>query len=85
MIDQIKGLWAEQHKALHLLASSRTETDIEVGLRNLVTSELDIAVALEGDVEIFVNSRLQEAPRLARWSTTQEMEIRQRLLQMHEP
>ena len=85
LLDQIKELLFGQHENLHLLATSRKELDIQESLQGLATAQLDIQTAFRGDIELFVKKRLEETPRLARWSLYVKAEVESRLLQVGEP
>jgi len=85
LLNQITELLSEHHRNLHLLATSRKEADIQESLQALATAKLDIQTAFRGDIELFVKNRLEEVPRLARWSVPIKAEIVSKLLQVDEP
>lgn len=85
LLDQIIELLSEQNRNLHLLATSRNEMDIRESLQAVATAKLDIQTAFRGDIEMFVNSRLEEERRLARWSTKIKAKAKSTLLRVGEP
>lgn len=85
LLDQINELLSEKNENLHLLITSRKEVDIQESLQAVATAKLDIQTAFRGDIELFVNNRLEVERRLARWSTEIKADLKSTLLRVGEP
>jgi hypothetical protein len=67
---------------LHLLATSRRENDIEETLTPLITGQICIQSALvDADICIHIRKRLQNDPKLRKWSENVRMEIEKTLME----
>lgn len=65
---------------LHILITSRKETVIEKGLRDLITEQIPIQNALvDGDIGLLVRESLRSDRELSRWSETLKAEIEKTL------
>lgn len=85
LLNQMTELLSKHNTNLHLLATSRKEADIRESLQALATANLDIQTAFRGDIELFVEQRLKEVPRLTRWSHAIKAEIESELLRVDQP
>lgn len=85
LLNQIIELLSQHNTNLHLLATSRKEVDIQESLQALATAKLDIQTAFRGDIALFVEQRLKEVPRLARWSHAIKAEVVSELLEVDQP
>ena len=61
---------------LHILATSRKEQDIDDCLSSRISDEIDIQSTLvDADIRIHVREKLQNDPRLKKWSADAQEEI----------
>ncbi|KAH8197326.1 hypothetical protein TruAng_008492 [Truncatella angustata] len=73
----------ETNPNLHLLVTSRPESDIRKALVRLASCLLDIEELVKNDVERYVKHSL-DGPRLASWAEDVKDKIRQKLLEYEE-
>lgn len=66
---------------LHILSTSRRETDIEDCLEPLVTGQISIQSArVNSDIRIYIDERLGKDPKLKAWSPQAQIEIKETLM-----
>ena len=83
LLHHITAVLNAKHEKLHLLMTSRREIDIYDRLERIVIA-IDIQMLLEGDVKLFIESRLKNEPRLARWNSETKSLIRTKLIGVKE-
>lgn len=79
----IKGLISRTHSKLYLLVTSRPEPDIQTEMGRIATYSLDIEKLIRGDVEKYVETKLQ-GQDLASWGEEEKNMIRTRLFSFEE-
>jgi hypothetical protein len=66
---------------LHILATSRQQTDIEDFLEPLVTGQVAIQSArVDSDIHTYVDERLRKDPKLKNWPAHVRLEIEESLM-----
>lgn len=78
LIDSMAGWKVEK---LHVLATSRRETDITETLEPLITGQISIQnETVNADIHIHLRERLQNDPKLGKWPAKVQMEIEAALM-----
>ncbi|KAI4679307.1 uncharacterized protein J4E84_008335 [Alternaria hordeiaustralica] len=70
LMDMLETMFGWQLGTLHLLVTSRKERDIEMSLENYVKKDEIICLqsdVVDQDISLFVQERLREDKRLAKW------------------
>jgi hypothetical protein len=79
LLLQIKN-WNNKH--LHVMASSRWNTETENSLSNIATAILCLDQrAMDRDISLYITSQLEKEPSLAQWPLDVQETIRETLLQ----
>lgn len=81
LMDSINDIIGWKDEKLHLLATSRRETDITEALRPLTTGQISLQnETVNADIQTYVGERLQNDPKLKKWSEEVRMEIEATLM-----
>ena len=81
LLEFIKALIDWNIITLHVLATSRKETDIATCLEPLITCQVCIQSTLvDADIRVHVRERLSNDPKLKRWPVNVQKEIEDGLL-----
>ena len=76
LFELIEALMSWNTNKLHVLATSRKESDIATSLETLVTCQLCIQSALvDADIRVYVLERLSSDPKLKKWPSDVQKEI----------
>lgn len=80
LLDFVEGLVEKHQSSLHFLATSRRERDIEERIQPIMTSAIDIiSSTVDEDIALYVESCLQNDPRLRKWPMSVRDEIKETL------
>lgn len=67
---------------LHLIATSRRERNIEDGLTQLITAQINLGSDLvDADIQIHLSSKLDMDPKFKKWTADERLEIKDTLMQ----
>jgi hypothetical protein len=81
LLGLIKAIVDWELKKLHILATSRTENDIEEALVPLITGQICIQSAVfNADIQIHLRERLQSDPKLKKLPEEAQKEIEETLM-----
>ncbi len=81
LLSLINGIVGWKMRQLHMLATSRKETDINEALEPLITDQISIQSGLvDADIQIHLQERLHNDPKLKRWPAKVQTEIEAALM-----
>ena len=73
LLTNLKQIISWKDANLHILVTSRRERDIEEALTPLIEPEEPISIqsaVVNADIRVYVQDRLQNDPKLKRWTNT---------------